>query len=153
MSHMRGHGGWLLLCLLVLAEVAALDGLEYQFVATRRVHLEHNFPDLLAPLGVPRPRSHLEGTLQAGLSGLVAAALPVGAALLFAVVTTSGPSPRAFELNALATGLLTALTLLAASGAFRDPYLVHKAMYASFGAAFVFSWLAARLHAALPHIW
>jgi hypothetical protein len=120
---------------LLVGCVAALDALEYQFAATRVVHLRHNFPDILGYRGDPPGRCL--GGLMAAASGALCCA-PALVLLLPALLLGVDLAAWAPLALLLATLLVAALILgLAAwrrgSAEHADPlYAPHLAMYALF---------------------
>lgn len=117
-----------LVALLVLC-VAALDALEYQFEATRAVHLRHNFPDILGYRG--KPPGRCLGSLMAAASGALCCApalLALPPLLLFGAPAWAPAALLSAAL--LVAALVLALAALSARGPLYGP---HRAMYALFG--------------------
>ena len=136
-----GAADWSLFALVVVLAASALDALEFQFSATRRVHYLHNFPDILYPLGFGPPATHCGGTAMAALSGAVAASWPAALACALAACTSRGPSTAAFVLFLSAIVVLAAVCLAAAANDARGAFFVHKCMYVGFAVAFLIGWM------------
>lgn len=120
----------------VLLSVGCIDGLEFVFPKTRRVHEAHNFPDLLG-LSPQYARSCglLRGVLLAGYSGILCALPFVVPGTLALMALGSGKvHPWAWRLLLATTATL--LLLVCAQQLRSNPplYQVHLASYAAFGA-------------------
>lgn len=118
----------------VLFSVGCIDGLEFVFPKTRRVHEVHNFPDLLG-LSPQYARSCgvLRGALLAGYSGVLCA-LPLVVPGTLALMALGRVHPWAWATFPVMTAAL--LLLVCAQQLRLDPplYQVHVATYVAFGA-------------------
>ena len=123
------------LAVVLVACVASLDALEYQFEATRAVHLVHNFPDILGYDGAA-PGRLLGGTMAAA-SG---AACCAPAVLALLAMASMGLEFAAWVPAALlsSAALVAALILALAARAVRASiYAAHRVMYAAFAGVLV----------------
>jgi hypothetical protein len=132
---MEGVSAMALVALLVFC-VAALDALEYQFEATRVVHLRHNFPDVLGYRG--KPPGRCLGSLMAATSGALCCtpALLALPPLLVLGVPTWAPMAL-LSAALLVAALVLALAALSVRGAHGPLYGPHRAMYVLFGLVLV----------------
>ena len=132
------RASWGGLVLFAVFSVAALDA---PGIPIPRVHKIHNFPDLLAPWGLEPPKNLWEGTCQAALSGVLAAAPPALAAYVALRCTTEKPSDSAWQTLGGTALLLALLTLFVAVFApWADAFFVHKCMYLGFFLALAAIW-------------
>jgi hypothetical protein len=111
------------------------------------VHHVHNFPDILH---LTAPANHCLGTLLAGLSGVVAAALPLLLTWIVFSLTSKHPSDAAVKLQILTFVFLMVVIFYAAAcgGGSSSVFFVHRCMYTTLTSSLLVSWALSALEGA-----